>query len=572
MASSRTGPSQRGKRYSLTDALRIIADSDSDLSDSEFSLNDDTEDQLDDNSRSANDSIIYDWQDYPDIDPWEASWIPDFTKRRGVLVDTTDFDPHDYFKLFFPDSIFELMSNETNRYAERFFDSPAEFEAHSRFHQWKPTTKDEMKGFVALQIEMGMNWRYDYKLHWSTRDVSPGGFGRVMSRDRFVLLQSFVHFCDNEKQVDRGQAGYNPLFKVQQLLDLTLPTYQLCYQPGRDLSIDESMVKYKGRLFFRQYMPAKPTKYGIKDFVLAEANTGYCLNVITYTGKDTFSRQDCPLTSQVVLQLLDGFDNAGHIVYMDNFYSSPDLFVQLQRKGIGACGTACINRRNMPQQLKPENLKLKCGDDPIFMRSDNIVAVAWQDVKRVTCLSTVHTNNTCDKIIRQKGNPAGRMLDKPVLVEEYNAKMGGVDQLDQMLVSYAYPHKSTKWYHAMYHRVQEIALTNGFIIYKQDHPDSRMTAAQFREAVVDGLRAEYVPVQLPRRGRPSKDEPPKRLTERHFPVVYDDKKYKPDCEVCSNRLEHRRHQCNTYCKQCQKPMHATGCFERYHTLKDYRMK
>lgn len=46
------------------------------------------------------------------------------------------------------------------------------------------------------------------------------------------------------------------------------------------------------------------------------------------------------------------------------------------------------------------------------------------------------------------------MLDKPLksigLLEEYNAKMGGVDRLNQMLVSYTYPHISTKWYHAMY--------------------------------------------------------------------------------------------------------------------------
>ena len=32
------------------------------------------------------------------------------------------------------------------------------------------------------------------------------------------------------------------------------------------LSIDESMIAYKGRLSFKQYLPAKPTKYGSSFF------------------------------------------------------------------------------------------------------------------------------------------------------------------------------------------------------------------------------------------------------------------------------------------------------------------
>uniref|UniRef100_A0A8C4TCC5 Chromatin assembly factor 1 subunit A n=1 Tax=Erpetoichthys calabaricus TaxID=27687 RepID=A0A8C4TCC5_ERPCA len=41
---------------------------------------------------------------------------------------------------------------------EIFFESRAAFASHSRFSKWKPTTKDEMKRAVALQIEMRQNW------------------------------------------------------------------------------------------------------------------------------------------------------------------------------------------------------------------------------------------------------------------------------------------------------------------------------------------------------------------------------------------------------------------------------
>ena len=35
-----------------------------------------------------------------------------------------------------------------------------------------------------------------------------------------------------------------------------------------------------------------------------------------------------PLTEQVVTSLLDGYESKGHVVYMDNFYSSPSLIFE----------------------------------------------------------------------------------------------------------------------------------------------------------------------------------------------------------------------------------------------------
>ena len=50
------------------------------------------------------------------------------------------------------------------------------------------------------------------------------------------------------------------------------------YVPGKDMSVDEGMVKFKGRLFFKQYMPKKPVKYGIKVWMAAHSKTGYTSN------------------------------------------------------------------------------------------------------------------------------------------------------------------------------------------------------------------------------------------------------------------------------------------------------
>ena len=48
--------------------------------------------------------------------------------------------------------------------------------------------------------------------------------------------------------------------------------------------MDEGMIGFKGRLWFLQYMPKKPTKWGMKAFVLADSATGYTYNWKLYTG------------------------------------------------------------------------------------------------------------------------------------------------------------------------------------------------------------------------------------------------------------------------------------------------
>ena len=44
------------------------------------------------------------------------------------------------------------------------------------------------------------------------------------------------------------------------------------------------MIKYKGRLYFRQYMPKKPVKYGIKVWMAADSKTGYVYTMISTWG------------------------------------------------------------------------------------------------------------------------------------------------------------------------------------------------------------------------------------------------------------------------------------------------
>ena len=105
-----------------------------------------------------------------------------------------------------------------------------------------------------------------------------------MKRDRFSLVLKFFHVADNNSYIPKGQPGHDPLFKIRSFLEPLIANFQECYTPHRELSVDEAMVGFKGRLSFIQYLPKKPTKWGMKSYVLADSSNGYVWNWRLYTG------------------------------------------------------------------------------------------------------------------------------------------------------------------------------------------------------------------------------------------------------------------------------------------------
>ena len=68
--------------------------------------------------------------------------------------------------------------------------------------------------------------------------------------------------------------------KVRTMIDLIYPDN---YKPGQNLSVDEGMIGFKGRVHFRQYMPAKHTKLGKIVWQICESDSGYCFGFDVYT-------------------------------------------------------------------------------------------------------------------------------------------------------------------------------------------------------------------------------------------------------------------------------------------------
>ena len=100
------------------------------------------------------------------------------------------------------------------------------------------------------------------------------------------------------------------------------PSFQASYTPGQPVAVEKSVISFKGRVGFLQYLKGKPNPWGIKAFVLADSVSGYMYNLYIYFGRETqLIRPELPHTVRVVLTLVEGLHDKGYDLYVDRFYS-----------------------------------------------------------------------------------------------------------------------------------------------------------------------------------------------------------------------------------------------------------
>ena len=79
-------------------------------------------------------------------------------------------------------------------------------------------------------------------------------------------------------------------------------------------------MKTKARTLFRQYIQNKPTKWGMKYWVLAD-QSGYTVDFNIYAGRSTTYSEN-GLSFDVVMELFEPYVFQGYELFIDNFYTS----------------------------------------------------------------------------------------------------------------------------------------------------------------------------------------------------------------------------------------------------------
>ncbi|KAL4121692.1 hypothetical protein QTP88_014155 [Uroleucon formosanum] len=169
-----------------------------------------------------------------------------------------------------------------------------------------------------------------------------------------------LHFSRNPAEEE--SVPCNRLHKIQPIVNYLNSKMNEIFEPTKNLSLDESMVLWRGRLIFQQYIKNKKHKFGVKVYMLTES-WGLIHKIMIYSGQGYDISESMTHTEFVVDNLMSGLYHKGRSLYMDNFYNSVHLSQKLLQKKTYVTGTLRSNQ-------------------------DNICVVKWKDKRDVLTISS----------------------------------------------------------------------------------------------------------------------------------------------------------------------------------------
>ncbi|XP_053372688.1 piggyBac transposable element-derived protein 4-like [Mercenaria mercenaria] len=395
----------------------------------------------------------------------------------------------DFFYLLFRPAMFADMARHTNNYArwKATQDQPDD--------KWVETNENEMKAFIGINVIMGINALPELDMYWSSNPLDGNSaIQNIMTCNRFQKLSQYFQVSDRATEPPRGSQNYDRLYKVKPVIQHVSETFLMSYDLSQQAAVDEAMIKFTGKLSFRQYMPAKPIKRGIKIWMLCDSNSAYLSKFEVYLGRNTYNGEN-GLGYNVVTKLTDHLRLTHRHIFFDNFFTSVPLMKQLLDNGLYACGTVRTNCVGFPAELKkPNNVKNR-GEFKVLQKGDTpLTASVWKDKKHVHHLSTLSQPDETPLATRRAGADV-LQLRQPHSVSAYNRFMGGVDLHDQLRMKYDVGRNSKKWWKYLFWFLLNCSIVNSFIMFKmvsrRINKRKRINHLDFRLELVRDLIGGY---------------------------------------------------------------------------------
>jgi hypothetical protein len=241
------------------------------------------------------------------------------------------------YKLFFDEEIEMIFIKNTEKYAKET----------KNIQDMKLTKEDLWKFFTIITMSC-YNERPQYRMYWSKEeDIGCPLVPQLMSRNKFELIKSCIHVCDNnelnEMMMNNSNENVDKWFKLRPLLNACNDKFRQFGINNRFLSIDEQIIPYYGHHGCKMYHREKPLRFGFQNWVMA-GDDGAPYNVDPYQGK-AGKTYDEPIGTRVVKENVQHIENpTEHVVFFDNLFTSLPLMENLREREIKATGTLRANR------------------------------------------------------------------------------------------------------------------------------------------------------------------------------------------------------------------------------------
>lgn len=356
----------------------------------------------------------------------------------------------------------------------------------------------------------------------------------------------------------------------------------MAYIPDQYLCVDEMMIKFKGRApkGLAQFMPNKPIRNGYKLWALAQR--GYLLDFTLYLGKDRSKpREGMTLGATVVLDFVECqrsdiwcYINKGHIFVVDNFFSSPALFLLLDEQyGSGAVGTVRTKSGGYDGDTKLSLHQVMAGKKEIkkwvrgqwdYRQYKSVVYALWKDNKIVRLLSNYINYTDVEKdesqVKRKRDDGKSEQFAAPPAVSEYTPNHGGVDQHDQYVSYHNSGRQWRKWWHRIFFWCVKSAAVNAWLLrlWNRNHVAENLSQAKFLEQLCPLLVGNFCA-----RKSTGPAPPPAVLSRANHYLIRSPNNRQGACIRCSTKKRRVRsiyicdQGCGFLCVDCFRPWHLS---------------
>ncbi|CAD7076630.1 unnamed protein product [Hermetia illucens] len=187
-----------------------------------------------------------------------ASFALHETPGRTLLASSRCTDILSSFLLFM-EPIEKTIVEMTNLYGSRKYKE-----------LWLPVDIASLRAYYGLLILAGVYRSHGQCINelWDDQ-TGPPIFRATMTLKKFKLINECIRFDDKEQR--KGIRSRDKLAPIRNVYDKWVNRLKMCYTVGKNVTVDEQLVPFRGRCPFTQYIPSKPHKYGIKIWCLCDA-------------------------------------------------------------------------------------------------------------------------------------------------------------------------------------------------------------------------------------------------------------------------------------------------------------
>ena len=259
----------------------------------------------------------------------------------------------DLFELFLDNSVVKIITNCTNIYIDTIRDNFG--------REWDARNTDEIEiralfGLFYVIGAMRCSRKNIIQLWDNSRGNGLESCYLTMSANRFRFLLRCLRF-DNirDRPVRKEIDKFAP---IRDVFEIIVNNFQKYFSTSEYLTVDEQLLAFRGNCPFRQFVPKKPAKYGLKTFALVNAKTAYTINLETYVGTQPEGPyRQSNAAQDVVLRMVEPVEGTNRNITGDNWFSSIPLTAALKEKGLTYVGTLRKNKRELPKGISSTETK-----------------------------------------------------------------------------------------------------------------------------------------------------------------------------------------------------------------------